>query len=487
MNPTTAPDFPPGLEWINVDRPITLDELTGRIVLLYFGTFACSSCTRLVPEIQHLEEDHPEVTIIEVHTPEFESASTIENYYEAIHKANIDRPVAIDHGRRLWQAYGVQSWPTFALIDPAGNLIGKTTGEGLHQRLDLKLDRLAKEFEQRGMLEREEIYSTDVPKTLQEGALYHPAKLTADRVGMNLFISDTGHHRILICGVDGKILDVIGTGAPGNTDGSYSEAAFYRPEGLTFDEEEGILYVADTGNHMIRKISLQDRVVDTIAGTGLEAAAPTGDGKGTDVALSAPRDLTLMAGHLYVVMAGANQVWRMDLETHVIEPYAGSGREGLADGPLREANFAGPSGIITDGEVLYVADSGASAIRRIKRGMVETFVGHSMEDYGDLDTIARMARIHHPLGVASYQGLVYIADTYNHKIKEFDPGTGWVLTKVGSGIRGYRNGATGDARLNEPGGLVNLGGLWYIADTSNYAIRVYAPDRHVVSTLTLWK
>ena len=192
-----------------------------------------------------------------------------------------------------------------------------------------------------------------------------------------------------------------------------------------------------------------------------------------------------MGGHLYIAMAGANQVWRMDLSTHTLEPYAGSGLEGLVDGPLRKAAFADPSGIVTDGEALYIADSGASAIRRIKRGMVETRIGHSLEDFGDLDTIARMARINHPTGITIHQGLIYIADTGNHKVKEFDPGTGWVLTKVGSGERGYRNGVSGDARLNEPGGLVNLGGFWYIADTGNHAIRVYDPVGHVVLDLVI--
>ncbi|KAF5036439.1 NHL repeat protein [anaerobic digester metagenome] len=225
----------------------------------------------------------------------------------------------------------------------------------------------------------------------------------------------------------------------------------------------------------------------TIAGTGLAAPSPGEGGPGTSVALNAPRDLALLGGHLYVAMAGTNQIWRMDLATREIEPYAGSSREGLVDGPLHEAAFAGPSGIVTDGEALYVADAEASAIRRIKRGMVETPIGHSLEDFGDLDTIARMARINHPVGVAYRNDSIYIADTYNHKIKEFNPATGWVLTVVGSGDRGDRDGLSGDARLNGPGGLADFRGLWYIADTGNHAIRVYDPVRHVVSTMVLWK
>ncbi len=138
----------------------------------------------------------------------------------------------------------------------------------------------------------------------------------------------------------------------------------------------------------------------------------------------------------------------------------GRAGRGLADGPLGKAAFTGPASIVTDGEALYIADSGASAIRRIKRGMVETRIGHAPpDDFGDLDTIARMARIHHPTGIAYRDGSLYIADTGNNKIKQFDLETGWVLTRAGGdGDRGDRDGLSGDARLNEPGGLADLGG-----------------------------
>lgn len=481
MNLTAAPDLPAGLEWLNTDHPLSISELAGRIVLLCFGTFACSNCMRMVPELRRLEGDHPELVVIDVHAPGFESPEVTGSLQETIRCAGIDYPVAIDRDYLLWQAFGIRNWPTFVLIDPEGNVLGKTAGEGLYGRLNPRIDRIARDFEQRGILVKKRLQFAPAPAT----ALYQPGKITADHAGMRLFISDSGHHRIIVASRDGEILGIIGTGAPGNADGSPSGAAFYLPEGLAFDEEAGVLYVADAGNHTIRQVSWPDLRVETVAGTGLEAPSPGEGGPGTGVALNAPRDLALMGDYLYIAMAGANQVWRMDLATHTLEPYAGSGLEGLMDGPLHEAAFASPSGIVTDGEALYIADSGASAIRRIQRGMVETLIGHSLEDFGDLDTIARMARIHHPMGIASYQGLLYIADTYNHKIKELDPGTGWVLTRVGSGDRGYQNGVSGDARLSEPGGLVNLGGLWYIADTGNHAVRVYDPVSHVVSTLTL--
>jgi DNA-binding beta-propeller fold protein YncE len=484
MQLMAAPDLPGGLEWLNTDHPLALRDLAGRVVLLSFGTFVCSNCTRLVPELHRLKEEHPELVVIEVHSPALEPDQVTGNVREAVRRAGMDHPVAIDRDRRAWRAFGVREWPTFILIDPAGNVVGRTTGEGLYRRLNPKIGRIAEEFDRRGLLVKQPLQPA---AATQAGSLYHPGKVAADTAGMRLFISDSGHHRIVVTDAGGRILETIGSGTPGDADGSFAEAAFYRPEGLAFDEEAGILYVADAGNHTLRQVSWADRNVVTVAGTGLQAPAAGEAGPGTDVALNTPQDLALMGGHLYIAMAGANQIWRMDLATYEVEPYAGSGREALVDGPLASAAFVGPSGIVTDGEALFVADRGASAVRRVKRGMVETFIGHSPDDFGDLDTIAGMARIHHAAGIAYHQGLLYLADTGNHKVKEFDPATGWVLTRVGNGNRGYRDGLSGDARLNDPHGLVQMGGLWYITDTGNHLVRVYDPARHAVSTLNLWK
>ncbi len=474
MRPTAAPDLLPGLDWLNTTRPLSLADLAGKIVLLSFRTFSCANCMRFAPEIRRLREEHPALVVIGVHAPGLEPPAITGNFSEAIRRSGADYPIAVDRDHHIWQAFGVRGWPTFVLIDPEGNVAGMTTGEGISGRLGPAIGRIEEEAGGRGVLAGGPI---DIVSAAQEGALYQPGKVAADHVGMRLFISDAGHNRIVVAGTDGRILDVIGSGAPGNVDGSFREAAFYRPEGFAFDEPAGILYVADAGNHTIRKVSWPDRTVTTIAGTGLS---------GTGVALDTPRDIVLLEGYLYIAMAGANQIWRMNLATHEAEPYAGTGREALTDGPLREAAFARPSGIATDGDALYVADSGASAIRRIKRGMVETRIGHSLEDYGDLDTIAGMARLHHPAGLAYHQGQIYIADTDNHKIKEYDPDTGWVLTRAGSGGAGSRDGLSGDAMFNAPEGLVAMEGLWYIADTGSHAVRVYDPARHVVSTMTLW-
>ncbi|MDD4567762.1 MAG: thioredoxin-like domain-containing protein, partial [Methanoculleus chikugoensis] len=130
MTPIAAPEFPHDLEWHNVDRPPVVRDLTGRVVLLSFLTFTCSNCMRLAPDLRRLEERHPGLVVVEVHYPGFESAAVGGNFREAVRRAGLEHPVAIDRDRRLWQAFGIRDWPTFVLIDPGGNVVGKTAAEG---------------------------------------------------------------------------------------------------------------------------------------------------------------------------------------------------------------------------------------------------------------------------------------------------------------------------------------------------------------------
>src|SRR5699024_6879827 len=130
-------------------------------------------------------------------------------------------------------------------------------------------------------------------------------------------------------------------------------------------------------------------------------------------------------GTLYVAMAGTHQVWSMRLgdpaHDAIIQPHTGNRAEALVDGPLAEASMNQPSGITTDGRVLYVADSEASAIRRIEPGpggRIDTIIGEGLFEFGDQDGIgAPNVRLQHPLGVCWHDGTIYVADTYNHKIK----------------------------------------------------------------------
>jgi hypothetical protein len=168
-----------------------------------------------------------------------------------------------------------------------------------------------------------------------------------------------------------------------------------------------------------------------------------------------------------------------------VRPYAGGGGEGTRDGSAFVAELAQPSGLALDRSGrLYFADSEASSIRWVDAEGVHTLVGsgESLFDFGDVDGVGQEARLQHPLGTAFLDGNLYIADTYNDKIKVIDPGSMQITTIAGEG-EGWRDGD--DPLFYEPGGLDAADGQLYIADTNNHAIRVLDLATNETTTLVL--
>jgi hypothetical protein len=151
-----------------------------------------------------------------------------------------------------------------------------------------------------------------------------------------------------------------------------------------------------------------------------------------------------------------------------------------------QAALAQPSGITSDGTNLYVADSEISSIRSVSlnpKGQVATIVGLDLFEFGDVDGQGEMVRLQHPLGVTHHNGVLYVADTYNHKIKAIGPRLATATTFLGTGKPGLRDGEI--AQFYEPGGVNVADGKLYIADTNNHAIRVADLHTKQVTTLQL--
>jgi hypothetical protein len=160
----------------------------------------------------------------------------------------------------------------------------------------------------------------------------------------------------------------------------------------------------------------------------------------------------------------------------------------LVDELHLDAAFGQPSGLTGDGHALYVADSEGNAIRRAEidpDGKTSTLAGGGLFTFGDRDAVGAAARFQHPLGVTYSDGAVYIADTYNHKIKRLDRQSGQVQTLAGTGEPGLQDGAAAQAQFYEPGGLSSAHGRLYIADTNNHRVRVVDMATRTVSTLQL--
>lgn len=479
-----APEFPAGMTWLNTGRELSLRELRGRFVLLDFWTYCCINCIHIMPDLAYLEEKHAgdPFVVVGVHSAKFTNERDADNIRQAIMRYEIAHPVVNDSRMAIWKAYGVSSWPTLVLIDPEGYVVWTASGEGHRDTIDAILAAGLRYYSERGVLDR-------TPLDLQrEGRpatdLAYPGKVAVDPVEGLLYICDSNHNRIVVTDLDGRFVDAIGTGAIGLDDGPYGEATFNRPQGLAL--YDGDLIVADTENHTLRRVNTQRRTVYTIAGTGEQSRTyARGSGKGREVALSTPWDVVATGDTVYVAMAGTHQIWSYDLAQDHIQPFAGTGREARIDGPAARAAFAQPSGLATDGKTLFVADSEISSVRAIDLSSrrVTTLVGGDLFDFGDRDGVGDRARLQHCLGVLFYRGKLYVADTYNHKIKIVDPASRTIRTYLGTGEPG--NGDGESPEFYEPSGLAAVGDRLYVADTNNHAIRVVDLETDRVSTLTL--
>jgi thiol-disulfide isomerase/thioredoxin len=482
-----APDFPEGMQWLNTDRPISLRELRGKVVLLDFWTYCCINCIHVIPDLKKLEHKYAnELVVIGVHSAKFTNERDTDNIRQAILRYEIEHPVVNDKDMVVWQAYTVRGWPSLYLIDPAGKIIGYTSGEGIYEPFDKLIAKVIETFDAKKLIDRRPLSLKLERNRVPDSMLAFPGKVLADENSRRLFIADSNHNRIVVLSLeDNSVKEVIGTGQIGLADGTFESATFNHPQGMAFDGNT--LFVADTENHALRAIDLGKRTVTTIAGTGRQSREHlTFGGQGNQISLNSPWDLTLHDGMLYIAMAGPHQLWRMNPKTGGIAPYAGTGREARIDGPLAEAALAQPSGITTDGRKLYFADSEVSSIRSADLdpgGNVDTIVGEDLFEFGDKDGKGEQVRLQHPLGVTYHDGWLYVADTYNNKIKRVSPKEQTSTTWAGTGAGGHADGER--AMFDEPAGVSVAMGKLYVADTNNHAIRVVDLKTKLTETLQI--
>lgn len=482
-----APEFPTGLDWLNVSRPLTLDDLRGRVVLLDFWTYGCINCIHIIPDLKRLEAEFgDDLVVIGVHSAKFDNESETDNIREIIRRYDLRHPVVNDVDFAVWNAWGARAWPTVALVDPAGNVVGTRSGEGVYEVVQPVIAKLMSEFSMSGGLGGAPIPLSLEQDRVPETVLSYPGKVLADPPSDRLFIADTGHHQIIAATDDGAVTGIYGSGLDGFDDGAAGDASFSSPQGLAVSGDT--LYVADTGNHAIRAIDLATGNVSTVAGTGEQGWPPVG-GPALESALNSPWALALDGDGLYVANAGTHQIWVVDLVAGTADPIVGSGREATTNGPLTDAALAQPSGLAfgSDG-ILYFADAESSSIRsadvKAPEGLTALVAGSDSDlfTFGDEDGSGGDVRLQHPLGITAYGDDLIIADTYNSKIKLVDPATGETATLFGE-EHGWRDGP--DPLFYEPGGVSADGEVLWVADTNNHVIRRIDLETGIASTLVL--
>ncbi len=473
-----------GRNWLNTGgKSLDLEALRGKIVLLDFWTFCCINCLHVLDELRPLEEQYSDVLVtVGVHSPKFEHEADPVALAAAVERYEIHHPVLDDPELDTWKAYTARAWPTLVVIDPEGYIVAHLSGEGHADGLAVLIPELIAEHEAKGTLHRGSgpyVAPEPTSGTLRfpGKALFLPAgrgsaasRKTSDggaaagaAVQGSWLVTDTGHHRLVELGTDFQtVLGAYGSGTKGFADGpaagDTATAQFNEPQGLVLLPEDVAaragydVVIADSVNHRLRGLSLQDGKVSTLAGNGIQRLLETGparvdeDAAGftgrlsehpLEVSLSSPWDLVWSSklNAVVIAMAGTHQIFSFDPLTGAVAIVAGNGLEGLLDGPAHEAWFAQPSGLAEDAAGnIWVADSETSALRKLVIDddgaiTVESAVGKGLFDFGFRDGAAAEARLQHPLGVTVLpDGSVAIADTYNGAVRRYDPTAGTVST-----------------------------------------------------------
>lgn len=311
----------------------------------------------------------------------------------------------------------------------------------------------------------------------------YPAGVAVDGVS-NVYVADTSNHTIRKINGNGAATTLAGLpGTSGTADGIGNAARFNFPQGVAADSA-GNLYVADTYNHTIRKITVDGRV-STMA--GLPGSSGSADGTGEAARFDYPQGIAVdNSGNVYVADTGNNTV-RKIASTGIVSTLAGSaGRIGSVDGAGPAARFTQPQGIAVDSvSNVYVSNTLSHTIRKINpAGVVSTLAGSATQS-GSTDGMGGTARFNGPQGIAADGGRnVYVADTNNHTIRKITP-DGFVTTLAGwAHSTGSADGNNNAARFNGPESVtVDSGGNVYVADSGNNTIRKITPGGFV-STLS---
>jgi len=458
MNAQTIQEFPEFPDWLNA-RPSTLQEHRGRALALAFVNASSVWCTQRLADLAQWQARNPgKLQLIVVQVPRFDVERDPQRSLKLLRRQGVKAPILLDREWETWRRFGIEAWPTVVVLDAQGRERQRLVG--LSGDLERELQAAC---EGQPLPSDEDLQSVSERNPEPRSTLRFPTGLavSADR----LYVADSGHHRILECTHSGRLLRQFGIGTADFVDGVKGEAAFKYPQGLALARDS--LYVADTGNHALRRINLMSEQVDTLCGNGRAGDPVEGVlSQAGAVSLDHPHGIVVSGNEILLAMAGDNRIWSFDLGRGELRWRAGAGVLDERDGSGHLAAFAQPTSLAAVQQVLYVCDALGSSVRsmQLRGDLVQTLIGgQGVWQFGDQDGPRGDARLQYPQAIAldPDSPLLWIADTGNGALRSLRLGGGELVT-----INLPRP-------LQGPSGLAVAGGAVWIAETDAHAILRY--------------
>ena len=455
--------------WFNVVKPLKNSDIEGKIVVMHFWSYSCSSCVESIEKLKELDAKNPDsLAIIGVHNPIFDNEKNYNSVKKAVIRHEISYPVINDSGLDLAKKFNIKNNPSFLIFGLSGRVDKKYVGSD-------SIDKVIKRTQELIDKNKFSINHSRLPIVLEKNItiaslLTSPTKIIYEenfsykgREFPAFIIANSGQNSVLISNMMGEIILKIGSGIRGMVDGDIAEAKFSYPQGILYDNKN--LYIADTGNNSLRIVDFETQKVKTIIGSGEQGDAlqvKRIDAKSVD--LSAPTDLEFFPddSNIAISNSGTNQILVFDIKNKNISILAGNGDKGEDDGVYPENSLAQTSDMAVYSDKLYFVDGLTSNLRVVnKDGVLKTLYSNKSSK-----------KLQNPRGLIVDDTGAYISDSFNHVIRKYDFNSQQLNTLFGF-ARGEDVGAK--TSFDEPSGLVSIIDKLYVVDANNN--RVLAVNR----------
>ncbi len=451
-------------KWFNVVKPLQSSDIEGKIIVMHFWSYSCSSCIESIEKLKELDAKNPDsLVIIGVHNPIFDNEKNYNSVKKAVIRHEISYPVINDSDLELAKKFNIKNNPSFLIFGLSGRVDKKYVGSD-------SIDKVINRTQEIINKNKFSINHSRLPIVLEKNIsianlLTSPTKIIYEenfsykgREFPVFIIANSGQNSVLISNMMGEIVLKIGSGIRGMVDGDIAEAKLSYPQGILYGNKN--LYIADTGNNSLRFVDFETQKVKTIMGSGEQGDAVQVkriDAKSVD--LSAPTDLEFFPdkSNIAISNSGTNQILVFDIKNKSISILAGNGDKGEDDGVYPQNSLAQTTDMAVYGNKLYFLDGLTSNLRVVNKD-------------GDLKTLysnKSSKKLQNPRGLIVDDTGVYISDSFNHVIRKYDFNSQQLNTLFGF-ARGEDVGAK--TSFDEPSGLVSIIDKLYVVDANNNRI-----------------
>ena len=464
-----APRFPATIGWVNPAQPIGIDDLLGGLTLVYFWHPSRPSCQNALKYLRQIRNKHPHIEVVSVYIPYYKAERKDSTARMLISQYATSLITVTDMERNMANLYGAGDRPTLVFIDPKGRIVTRHYGEFAPNGLENIVQTMLTEYEGFDLLGELPSLIEHEKENLKTEAnsIRFPTEVAF--ANDQIYVTDSTNGRIVVTDCEGNLKLTMALPREGISAPTATGLAVVGDEIYVTDSSNGYVYRTNSNGNEFAMYASREQL-----SYGLR-----------DRALPIPISLVPFDNDLYITVVGTNQVRKLPLTT--------VGEEGMENQLVDAIEGAGykliqPAGITASRSNLFVVDSAASTVSVVNprpEGRMIKLIGGSQDQSGDLDAVGDEARMQFPTGIAYSDDILYVADTYNNKIKRVNLRSLKTDTIAGDGGAGHRDGDASQAQFNHPRGLTVSGDMIYIADTSNHAVRGLDLNSGTVQTLVI--